>query len=174
MILAPITAGQRRFVLRWAICLCTGPVVLLPLAARSGPALLSPNVLPSPMAVPVTTAERPAAPIVIGRDPFAGGEDEARPSAANAGAAASGTVGTQVTQGAAIDGAPPLATPVAQDVTLLATIVGTKRLALILEAGQSRVLGIGETVAGARVVAISRDGLTLSNGRFVAVEAARP
>lgn len=177
MTLIGITAGQRRIVLRWAICLCTGSAVLLPLAARSGPAVSSTAALPEPIGLPAIVADGPrVGPLAIRRDPFE--RTDARPNAGapdgNASIGTPGSIGTRVTQGSQIAGAPPLAEPGVPDLAVLAIISGKRQLALIMDRGENRVVGIGDSVSNARIAAMSGAGITLSDGRVLRLESGTP
>lgn len=157
-----LTPAQRRLAVRWATSLCVGSAVLLPLAALSGTTVSPMSNLPSPIAIPAMRKDRSTNEFVIERNPFAGAE-EASADAAR----------THVTQGTQIPGAPAFAEPGAGS-AVLAVISGSRPLALIIDRGESRVLGVGDTIGDARIVAIRQSGVTLSNGHVLRFEAEAP
>lgn len=157
-----LTPAQRRLVVRWATCLCAGSAVLLPLAALSGTTVSPMSSLPVPIAIPLMRTDRSGNEFVIERNPFAGAEDGSVDAA-----------GTHVMQGTQIPGAPALAEAEAGSV-VLAVISGSRPLALIMERGESRVLGAGDMIGNARIIAIRRSGVTLSNGHILHLEAQAP
>lgn len=157
-----LTPAQRRVVVRWATCLCAGSAVLLPLAALSGTTVSPMSTLPPPIAIPPMRTDRASNEFVIERNPFAGAED-----------ASADPAGTHVTQGTEIPGAPALVEPGAGS-AVLAVISGSRPLALVMDRGESRVLGVGDIIGDARIVAIRQSGVMLSNGHVLHLEAEAP
>jgi hypothetical protein len=153
---------QRNAVAGAAVCTFAGAVALLPTQAGSrlgppAPALLH--------AKPSTPA--PAGPVAPLRDPFLPRVDESADGAATP-APSRGRL-PELARLAPLPpnaGAGPFpfaaATPATQ---LRAVVTGPQPRALIEENGRTRLAGVGDRLAGARISAIDSDSVTLDDGR---------
>jgi len=184
--LLPIDDRARRRLLTFSAILCAIPAFLAPLAARSSFELSAEQaafnarfVAPR---VPVAWNPRP---IAIGRDPFIPDDrqDAATDNANPASPGAGGVLGMQVVQGQSIGFPLPSNRDASgmslQDAafgvpTVSAIVIGTSARALVEENGRARVIGVGDFIAGSRVIAIDRAGVHLKNNLVFALMEDRP
>ena len=182
----PIDDRARRRLLVLSAMLCAIPSSLAPLVARSSFELSAERaafnarfIVPS---IPVAWNPRPVA---IGRDPFIPDDrqDDASDNANPALPGAGGIVGMQVVQGQSIGFPLPsnrdLSGMSLQDAafgvpTVRAVVIGTSARALIEENGRARIIGVGDFIAGSRVIAIDRAGVHLKNNLVFALTEDRP
>ncbi len=181
----PLYDGTRRQLFGLSAALCTIALLLMPLAARSAfapnvPTGFRPNALR--VAAVATAAKLPS--IVVTRDPFVADKSDSQTLAtASAPAQAPAIVGLRVTQGESMgfalppnqgagQGFPNALGP--QSTIVRAVVTGASARALIEENGDSRIVSIGDAVAGSRVVRIDRTGIGLADGSMVPLAKATP
>lgn len=139
----------------WSAMLCTGSLLLLPLAARSS---VNTDQKPLQMYRGAVLTRTPAIPVQslrIDRDPFVPDlpkQVEAPPG---------GESGTRVIAGATIAGS----ANISSGVSVLAVVIGGVAEALVSEDGQTRIVNVGARCAGSRIIRISSDGIVLANGQ---------
>ena len=163
-----LALGRRSRTVLAALSLASfgGAFALMPLGARGaagdGPAAVI-------LATPAPPVQREAA-VVPSRDPFAG-PDPAKSAAPSSAIAALPSVPGPLppnlgAQGGQVPGPPP---PLAR-VTAIAT--GAHPSALVEEAGNVRLIGLGDKLAGASVDAIDASGVHLSDHTTLGLDSA--
>ena len=182
----PIDDRARRRLLTFSAMLCALPAFLAPLAARSSFEISAERaVFNTRLITPRVPVAWNPRPIAIGRDPFIPDDrqdaapDNANPALPRAG----GVVGMRVVQGQSIGFPLPSNRDVSgmslQDAafgvpTVRAIVMGTSARALVEENGRTRVIGVGDFIAGSRVTAIDRSGVHLKNNLVFALMEDRP
>lgn len=156
----PLDEASRRRMLSWSAMLCVIPLCLAPLAGRSSFDVASEQAtfearFNSP-ALKVTWSQRP---VSVARDPFVA-ERGAQVSAR----AAAGVVGMHVTQGEPMGFTLPAHSLA---VTVKAVITGASPRALVDDGTHVRVVGVGDILAGTRVISIDALGVHLQNGTLL-------
>ncbi len=159
----PLPDPLRRRCLQLSAFLCAIPLCLAPLAGRSSFELADRrSVLNERFNSPSLTATWKAQPVNVARDPFVpettsySQTDPAVP-----------VVGMHVTRGQPIGFTVPL------NPLVKAIVSGTSPRALIDDGSQVRVIGVGDTIGGERVLAIDRAGVRLQNGKVLALDVPR-
>ena len=138
----------------------------IPLGAR-GAAI----ALPTPLPVATQRAGRPAV-VLPRRDPFAGGEPPAPGEAPSPVAAPGPSALVPLPPNAGAGGVP---FPFGGDsVHLRAVITGARPFALVEDGGATRLVTLGDALAGDAIAAITVAGVRLAHGRTIAVAPATP
>lgn len=141
--LHPLRDGDRRRLLYVAAVLCTAPMLLLPLAGRSNFEIGDERaVFDRRFSAIVPARVEAKAAVTVTRDPFAPDEALESPSPKPG---ANGAVSVE----AIVSGATPKA--------------------LVEENARVRVVGIGDPLAGSRIVEINGAGLRLQNGTLLVI-----
>ena len=185
--LPPLHDARRRKLLNVSALLCTIPVLLAPIAGRSSFELASEqaafNQRFAPTEAPVDATVRPMPPP---RDPFVPDRlssvptSAAFPSSSNS----ESVVGMQVTQGESTGIALPanrgaMGTPVADSnlelpsVRAIVTGGGSAR-ALVDDGVHVSVVGVGDVLAGSKIVSIDATGVRLANGMLLTLAEVQP
>ncbi|MBV8644918.1 MAG: hypothetical protein JO225_13515 [Candidatus Eremiobacteraeota bacterium] len=162
-----LALGRRSRTVLAALSLASfgGAFALMPLGARGaagdGPAAVV-------LATPAPPVQREAA-VVPSRDPFAG-PDPAKSAAPSSTIAALPTVPGALPPNLGAQGGPLPAPPPLARVTAIAT--GAHPSALVEEAGNVRLIGLGDKLAGASVDAIDAAGVHLSDHTTLGLDSA--
>ena len=133
-------------------------------------------------ATPAPTPAQRAAPLAIvlpRRDPFAGGGAPEPPTARTPAPAAAIPLPAALGPLPPNAGAGPLPFPLASETSQVrAVITGAHPFALVEDAGTTRLVTVGDAIAGDTIAAITADGVRLAHGGTIAVApsaaAARP
>jgi hypothetical protein len=145
----------------------------VPLGARGAAGL-------DPAPLPPSPKRRPAPPAIVlpHRDPFVGAEPPA-PSASATALPAAPAPAAPIP--ASIGPLPPNAGAgilpfpfTAETIHVRAVITGTPPFALVEDAGTTRLVTVGDGVAGDTIAAITEGGVRLAHGRIIAVAHAAP
>lgn len=168
----PVDEGERRRLLCLSAILCVIPLCLAPLAGRSSFELASEHAaFDKRFNGPSFDTVWNDKPVDVARDPFVA--ERALPVSTGPG---NGIVGLHVTQGQPIGFVLPpnsgaSGTPVqgsSVDLPSVTAIVsGSSPRALIDDGMHVRVIGIGDSLAGSRVLSIDGAGVHLRNGRVL-------
>jgi hypothetical protein len=143
----------------------------VPLGAR-GAAGIEP-ALPS---LPPARGPAPPPAVLPHRDPFAGGEPTVRAAVTTLAA----TTVPAVPIPAALAALPPNAGagvgpfPLSAELHVRAVATGTRPFALVEDAGTTRLVTVGDAVAGDTIAAITAEGVRLARGRIITVARADP
>ena len=163
--LQPLNDRERRTLLTWSAVLCAIPLCLAPLAGRSSFELASERAaFDARFSPPSIDAVWNDKPVVVARDPFV---PERKP-VVNATPAQS-VIGMHVTQGQPIGFVVPSGT-----MAVRAVVTGASPRALIDDGARVRVVGIGDMLAGFKVVGIDRGGVHLQNGTVMPLPEENP
>lgn len=163
----PISSNRRKYLFRASLLLCVGSGLLAPLGARSS-IEITPERLPGglDLRAPILAPEVVDTAVTVVRDPFTPDRPQivqrelGNPSA---------EIGMQVQQGAPIGIVlPPNRGAAGQaefnSITIRAIIVGRQANALVEEGGSVRVVSVGDTIAGRRVLSIGAAGVRVAGG----------
>lgn len=158
--LRPVSQAQRRALLLWSASLCTGALLLTPLAARSsGDVARDGTISAQRLAVPEWDRKQVAAEVTLSRDPFSA--DAVSPPDADRMPEAQGQGPTGVGQRVVAN------TPIAGTRSRIsAVILGNTAQALVIDAAGTRIVEAGSSIDGLRIVEITTAGVRLSNGEL--------
>lgn len=157
---------QRRRLLAWSALLCAIPVSLAPLAGRTSFELASEQAaFGARFSAPQLDGVWSDKAVSVLHDPFI----------AEAGEAARGTsvtkanvIGAHVTQGESTGITVPVGGSVPQmPFTVTAVVTGVSPRALVDDGARVRVVGVGDPIAGSRVISIDGSGVHLQSGVLV-------
>ena len=145
--------------------------VTTPMTARGDAGLVA-GPMPSVTALPRRTEIIDVSPR---RDPFAGGDAPAsRPSAGPPLPQIPAALRPLPPNAGASDAGFPFATDTRPTATVTAVITGPHPFALIDDAGATRMLTVGDRIAGELIVAIGAEGVRLTGGTMIAAPHGRP
>lgn len=162
--LRPINNSRRRTALRSAILLCAVPCALFPLAARSSLEIAGRQAqYDTRFSAHGFDPSSRVRNIVVLRDPFV--PDRGAPQHAQG----SSAVGVRVIQGQSTGYPLP-----GNGVLVSAIVSGASPRALLDDAGRVRVVGVGDSVCGSRIIGIDAKGLILANGVRISIAEERP
>jgi len=168
--LHPLDESTRRKIVACAAFCCAVSLCLAPLAGRTSFELARERrVLAARFRTPELDAPRRDQPVAVARDPFIAERDEDAPNREVPVAANENVVGMRVMQGQPIGFAVGYGVP-----QITAVITGTSPRALADDGAHVRVIAIGDSLAGSRVVSIDGAGVRLSNGTVLRLAEDRP
>lgn len=172
----PLHDAQRRRLLTVSSILCAIPLCLMPLAGRTSFELAGEQaVFNARFDAPELRSVWNEKPVPVARDPFVP-EGAAAPGVRGRGTLADdGIVGMTVRQGDSMGFALPpnrgaAGTPLQATgglPAITAVVTGSSPRALVDDGDRVRVVGIGDTLAGSRVMNISGAGVRLQNGALL-------
>lgn len=175
--LPALDADARRALIMWSVFLCGGSLMLAPLSAHSSnDTNANQEGVFRELDMPELTTQSVSKPLTVLRDPFAADiiatpdPSGVLPTAFEP--AQTSVVGSEVTRGSSLSvPLPPnrgaiglLPAPAGATADVRAVIVGEHPQALVAQGTDMRIVGIGDTVDGHRVAAISSDGIRLDDG----------
>lgn len=166
----PLHEDERRRMLTWSALLCAVPLCLTPLAGRTSFEIATEQAaFQMRFSTPSLETVWNGKPVDIRRDPF-----QPEQGAKNALAAApGGLVGLHVTQGASIgfilpanhgSAGSPVQVTAQGNPSITAIVTGPSPRALIDDGAHVRMVGVGDALAGSRILAIDAAGIHLENG----------
>jgi hypothetical protein len=135
--LKPLRSERRRTLLRSSLFALAGAVLIAPLAFPPALPAQAGDEAPTSLAESADVRETSEPAVVIARDPFI--PEVASGTSDNSGPNASGMV-------------------------VQAVALGTSPRALVLAGSTSRIVGVGDALAGSKVSAIDAHGITLESG----------
>src|SRR6185437_1494457 len=158
----PLDEASRRRMFAWSAVLCAIPLCLAPLAGRSSFEVAGERArFEARFSAPALEVTWHRHSVNVARDPFAVEKPvEGGP------VTAAGVVGVHVTQGQAIGYTVP---GHGGAVRVTAVVTGVSPRALIDEGSGVRIVGVGDTLSGARIVGIDASGVHLQHGTLLAL-----
>lgn len=171
----PLGDAQRRRLRTWSALLCAIPLCLAPLAGRSSFELASEQAAFDARFAAAPQNVWSDKPVAVARDPFV--PEPPAPTLENREPmTATGVVGVHVRQGDSMGFALPANTAAAATrpgenlpgiVAVTAIVTGPSPHALVDDGEHVRVVGVGDMLAGSRVLAIDGSGIRLQNGTLL-------
>lgn len=156
----PLDDAARRRALTWSALLCAIPLCLAPLAGRSSLEVASERAtFDARFNAPTLAATWNDRPVNVARDPFI---PETRPT--DVPSPPPDIVGMHVTAGQPIGYV--ASTPLSRS-SVTAIVSGPSPRALVDDGVHVRVVGIGDILAGSRIVSIDGMGVRLQNGTLL-------
>jgi hypothetical protein len=168
----PIDDLRRRRMFALSAALCTFSVLLIPIAGRSSLELPVERATgDTRLTIPSIEDATPEPAIVIARDPFAGNHLRVQQAAGQMQAIGSnGVVGLRVVQGQPTG----ITLPDARDVVRAVVSGATGAHALVEEGDHTKVVSVGDNLAGSTIVGIDAHGIRLRNGTRLPLDGGTP